>query len=104
MHSRFIALLGLTLTVAASAQTTPTVPPARAAAAPAQDPAVAAMAAKLQDWAQLGRYKAANDALPASEPGRVVFYGDSITDAWTRNGGTFFPGKPYVNRGISGQT
>jgi len=62
------------------------------------------MAAKLQDWAQLGRYKAANDALPPSQPGRVVFYGDSITDAWTRNGGTFFPGKPYVNRGISGQT
>jgi lysophospholipase L1-like esterase len=69
-----------------------------------QTPAAAAMAAKLLDWAQLGRYKSANDALPASEPGRVVFYGDSITDAWTRNGGTFFPGKPYVNRGISGQT
>ena len=34
----------------------------------------------------------------------MVFYGDSITDAWTLNGGTFFPGKPYVNRGISGQT
>jgi lysophospholipase L1-like esterase len=65
---------------------------------------MAATAAKLLDWPQLGRYKSANDALPASEPGRVVFYGDSITDAWTRNGGTFFPGKPYVNRGISGQT
>ena len=33
-----------------------------------------------------------------------MFYGDSITDAWGTNGGTFFPGKPYVNRGISGQT
>jgi len=70
---------------------------------PATDPCEA-MRKKLDDWPQLGRYAAANAALPATEPGRVVFYGDSITDAWTRNGGTFFPGKPYVNRGISGQT
>ena len=37
---------------------------------------------------------------------RVVFYGDSITDGWGRrpDTGEFFPGKPYVNRGISGQT
>jgi lysophospholipase L1-like esterase len=36
----------------------------------------------------------------------VVFFGDSITDAWGRSPttGEFFPGKPYVNRGISGQT
>jgi lysophospholipase L1-like esterase len=101
MNARLIAVLGLTLTATTFAQTTPTAP---APAAPVQSPAAAAMAAKLLDWAQLGRYKSANDALPASEPGRVVFYGDSITDAWTRNGGTFFPGKPYVNRGISGQT
>jgi lysophospholipase L1-like esterase len=52
----------------------------------------------------LGRYRAADAALPAEEKGRVVFYGDSITDAWGRSVGTFFPGKPYVNRGISGQT
>ena len=32
------------------------------------------------------------------------FFGDSITDNWGRFAGTFFPGKPYVNRGISGQT
>jgi lysophospholipase L1-like esterase len=64
----------------------------------------ARMTAELQDWAQLGRYRAADLALPATEPGRVVFYGDSITDAWVLNGGKFFPGKPYVNRGISGQT
>ncbi|MGA8940420.1 MAG: GDSL-type esterase/lipase family protein, partial [Acidobacteriaceae bacterium] len=64
----------------------------------------ARMTEELQDWAQLGRYRAADAALPASEPGRVVFYGDSITDAWVQNGGKFFPGKPYVNRGISGQT
>jgi lysophospholipase L1-like esterase len=56
------------------------------------------------DFAALHRYAAANAALAPTEKGRVVFYGDSITDAWTRNGGTFFPGKPYVNRGISGET
>jgi lysophospholipase L1-like esterase len=85
----------------------PVLATAQAPATPAPSPdakALAAANAKLQDWPQLSRYKAANDALPASDPARVVFYGDSITDAWTRNGGAFFPGKPYVNRGISGQT
>ena len=60
-----------------------------------------------QDWAQLGRYASENAALPLPVPGqpRVVFLGDSITDGWGRKPGTiFFPGKPYVNRGISGQT
>ncbi len=65
---------------------------------------VARMELELEDWAQLERYRAADLALPESEPGRVVFYGDSITDGWVKNGGKFFPGKPYVNRGISGQT
>jgi lysophospholipase L1-like esterase len=60
----------------------------------------------LQDWANLGRYHADNLALGSAAPGenRVVFMGDSITDAWGRTHGKFFPGKPYVNRGISGQT
>jgi lysophospholipase L1-like esterase len=60
------------------------------------------------DWPQLGRYRADNEKLGPPAPGeqRVVFYGDSITDAWGRRGDEtkFFPGKPYVNRGISGQT
>ena len=79
--------------------------PAQAAPAakPATDPCEA-MRKKLEDWPQLGRYADANASLSATQLGRVVFYGDSITDAWTRNGGTFFLGKPYVNRGISGQT
>jgi lysophospholipase L1-like esterase len=74
------------------------------------DPAkqIATMQAKLNDWPQLARYRADNGALPPVAAGeqRVVFYGDSITDGWGRrpNTGTFFPGKPYVNRGISGQT
>ncbi len=59
-----------------------------------------------QDWPNLARYQAENAALPAPKAGerRVVFLGDSITDAWGRGVGEFFPGKPYVNRGISGQT
>ncbi|GAC1618303.1 MAG: SGNH/GDSL hydrolase family protein [Candidatus Acidiferrum sp.] len=63
--------------------------------------------AQRQDWPNLARYREANAKLaPASaHEKRVVFLGDSITDAWIepRFGG-FFPGKPYVDRGISGQT
>ena len=57
----------------------------------------------MNEIAQLSRYAADNAALTPT-PGRVVFYGDSITDNWGRKFGSFFPGKPYVNRGISGQT
>ena len=62
---------------------------------------------RLRDWPQLGRYREANSSLapPAKDEARVVFMGDSITDLWDDQGyGGFFPGKPYVNRGISGQT
>lgn len=60
----------------------------------------------LQDWPNLARYRQANSEVAAPAPGeqRVVFMGDSITDGWGRKYGKFFPGKPYVNRGISGQT
>lgn len=57
---------------------------------------IAAMEKKLDDWPQLGRYRAENAALaPAgADEQRVVFYGDSITDGWGRrpNTGEFFPG------------
>lgn len=68
---------------------------------------VAGMQKQLADWPQLERYREDNARLPAPTPGqpRVVFYGDSITDIWGRTQDTtFFPGRPYVNRGISGQT
>jgi len=59
---------------------------------------------ELQDWNQLGRYHDDDLRLGGQpqEKGRVVFLGDSITDGWKL--GQYFPGKPYVNRGISGQT
>src|SRR5207248_9452368 len=42
-----------------------------------------------------------NTANTLADPKRVVFIGDSITDGWRLD--EYFPGKPYVNRGISGQ-
>lgn len=63
------------------------------------------MAKRLQDWPDLARYRQADEELGAPKAGeqRVVFLGASITDFWGRKYGEFFPGKPYVNRGISGQ-
>lgn len=60
----------------------------------------------LNDWGNLARYREANAALGAPAPGekRVVFMGNSITDGWARYFESHFPGKPYVGRGISGQT
>jgi lysophospholipase L1-like esterase len=56
------------------------------------------------DFGELGRYRAADLALKAPAPGenRVVFFGDSITDLWKIE--EYFPAKPYLNRGIGGQT
>ncbi|HKE05151.1 MAG TPA: SGNH/GDSL hydrolase family protein [Blastocatellia bacterium] len=58
----------------------------------------------LRDWPQLNRYKEANAIVPAPvrSENRVVFMGDSITDIWKLS--EYFPGKPYINRGIGGQT
>lgn len=55
------------------------------------------------DRDNLARYEEENRLLPAraANEQRVVFFGDSITDGWQLN--QYFPGKPYVNRGISGQ-
>ncbi len=65
----------------------------------------------INDYANLRRYAADNAKVPAPTAGenRVVFMGDSITDGWGRSTNPniaypFFPGKPYINRGISGQT
>lgn len=63
--------------------------------------------ARLADWPALARYREANRALKPAASGetRVVFMGDSITDAWQQpRFGGFFQSKGYVDRGISGQT
>ncbi len=65
------------------------------------------------DWPWLKRFQEEDAALPAPAAGekRVVFMGDSITQGWMNHGTGasaenpgFFPGEPYINRGISGQT
>jgi lysophospholipase L1-like esterase len=60
----------------------------------------------LVDWAGLIRYGSENTELPRPAPSedRVVFLGDEITEYWGRGNAKFFPGKPYLNRGIAGQT
>ena len=98
------AIIVLTCFALASAQAAPQNP---------QDPCAEVKAqltrdeARLKDWPALARYRDANARLapPAKGESRVVFMGDSITDSWDdpRYGG-FFPGKPYADRGISGQT
>ncbi len=70
-------------------------------------PPLRGLAVLVSDYGNAQRYAADNQRLQPPAPGedRVVFMGDSITDAWGRNVKVpFFPGKPYINRGISGQT
>ena len=100
-----------TQTPAASSSQAPAAQPPTAPASTCPEMATALTAlirndARLADWPALGRYRDANRALQAPSSGdqRVVFMGDSITDAWQQPRFSFFPGKPYVDRGISGQT
>ncbi len=101
---RLCTMLAVALTVASSAyaQLVDDFNPPRANCCLAD--AAKNLADQLQDWNQLGRYHAANIELEKqpTDPQRVVFMGDSITDGWRL--AEYFPGKPYVNRGISGQT
>ena len=59
----------------------------------------------LADWGGLTRYGSEDSEIKPPAPGenRVVFIGDQITETWAR-GTRFFPGRPYLNRGIAGQT
>lgn len=111
MLSRCGSLLLIAASVFAQSATQPQ--PSAALQQGTTDPSIQKLQSKLmtdektlQDWANLGRYSAENSKLPPPAAGedRVVFMGDSITDFWGRGVGQFFPGKPYVNRGISGQT
>jgi lysophospholipase L1-like esterase len=65
-----------------------------------------AQAANATDWPNLQKYRDANAALGAPAPSerRVVFMGNSITEGWAKYFPQEFAGKPYIGRGISGQT
>ena len=111
MRIRTTMLLVPVLAVALGAQQTVPVPaPPPAPTCPEMATALTALMrndVRRLDWPNVGRYRDANRALaaPAAGESRVVFMGDSITDAWPQpRYGEFFTGKPYVGRGISGQT
>src|SRR5690554_259244 len=62
--------------------------------------------AEAQDWANLNRFKEENEKLGPARTcdDRVVFMGNSITQGWITKVPGFFENKPYINRGIGGQT
>jgi len=92
------------LTVAAAQTAAPAMPDCAEVARAVQD--MMRQDARLRDWAQLARYHDANEEVKSTNAAvQVVFLGDSTTDSWRNPAfGGFFPGKPYLNRGISGQT
>jgi lysophospholipase L1-like esterase len=94
-------LVAILLTAASFAQQQPSASAPDACAACQQQNE--RMHRQLQDWAELSRYHDDDVRVgPAHGQTRVAFLGDSITDGWHLD--QYFPGKPYVNRGISGQT
>jgi len=99
--STVVAIIGLVAAKPATAQVVDEFNPPRANCCLVNT--ARTLADQLQDWNQLGRYHQANQQLKQQPvpAGRVVFMGDSITDGW--NLAESFPGKPFVNRGISGQ-
>jgi len=110
-----LALAGLVWSTTLTGQEPGNVPETKAPAATQSAPAPPAASVTLSattwdpklDWPWLGKFRAADADLPApvAGEGRVVFMGDSITQGWRIEGpGSYFPGKPYINRGISGQT
>jgi lysophospholipase L1-like esterase len=107
------------LAFAALLYTSPLTAQTAAAASEVKTPGAAPQTAPVSEWQKeynarlltdfpwLAKFKEADLKLapPAAGENRVVFMGDSVTDNWKIEGpGGYFPGKPYINRGISGQT
>jgi lysophospholipase L1-like esterase len=101
MNRRFLLIL-LVGACAPAQQPTPSIP---STASPDLDQYRASrIAIYTDDFGELKRYREANATLvpPTPKENRVVFLGDSITDYWKL--ADYFPGKPYINRGIDGET
>jgi lysophospholipase L1-like esterase len=92
-------LAGLPPLAVGAAEPTPAVAAPAASSSPPKFPLES-------DPADLKRYRAANARLAPPAPGerRVVFLGDSITDEWGKHFDRYFPGKPYIGRGIISET
>src|SRR5260370_26145512 len=68
--------------------------------------AACCLTSQTKDWAGLIRYGSENAELraPKANEDRVVFLGDQVTELWAQSQTAFFPGKPFLNRGIGGWT
>jgi lysophospholipase L1-like esterase len=105
MHlSRILLLLSVSFVLSMglfAQQPTPSIPPS---GYPDLDQYRASrIAIYTDDFGQLARYRDADKSLTTSAAEkRVVFLGDSITDYWKLE--NYFPGKPYINRGVDGQS
>ena len=96
-----VALLTLSALAQQPAQPAPQVQPKPTGAERLSQWRLSRLPVLMDDFGELARYRDANAALQPPAPGenRVVFFGDSITDIWKLD--EYFPGKPYINRGIS---
>jgi len=101
-HSRALVLMLFASSVAGAQSTTLAQPTAEEIAKRQQEQE----ARFHNDWANLQKFREANAKLspPVSNENRVVFMGNSITEGWAPHFATMFPGKPYIGRGIGGQT
>ncbi|HEY6264815.1 MAG TPA: SGNH/GDSL hydrolase family protein [Candidatus Acidoferrum sp.] len=103
-----VLLLASTGVLRAQAQTdSQTKPPCDCSAVEGMKAKLESLTKRLDGWPDLAHYRDANAKVfpPAQDEQRVVFMGDSITDMWVQpRFGAFFPGKPYIGRGIGGQT
>src|ERR1700723_2156766 len=97
-----VTLLAIPALAQQTQQPAPTIPSSGSAGL--DEYRMSRIAIYVDDFGHWARYRAANAALapPPAGESRVVFLGDSITDYWKLP--DYFPGKPYINRGIDGQT